>query len=280
LTAFSRSVPAASGCSRLLGLESVPELSTAASENRPALPASAPAVCPPPARLSTVTPLAPERYKVQLTVGAETYGKLRRAQDLLRHAIPNGDPAAIFDRALTLLVAHLEKTKLAMTAAVPSSAHKGGARNAASSNSITWSHTPPAARRLSRTSNFAVALTTRMRPRRTSGCGRRLKDDREASRCVQDTRELGSDAYAMDGLTIGIDLAKHVFEVAQPHACATRIQGFAPESQVVPSDKEIEGCLSAAISERRRWQLPLRLQPHAQHALRRDGPPLGPILFT
>jgi hypothetical protein len=67
-------------------------------------------------RLSIVTPTAPAQYKVQLVVSGETYEKLRRAQDLLRHTIPNGDPATIFDRALTLLVAELEKTKLAATA--------------------------------------------------------------------------------------------------------------------------------------------------------------------
>lgn len=39
--------------------------------------------------------------------------KLRRAQELLRHAIPNGEPAEIFDRALTLLLKHLERTRLA-----------------------------------------------------------------------------------------------------------------------------------------------------------------------
>jgi hypothetical protein len=58
-----------------------------------------------------VAPLAPERYKVQLTISGDTHAKLRRAQDLLRHAVPNGDPAAIFDRALTLLVADLERRK-------------------------------------------------------------------------------------------------------------------------------------------------------------------------
>jgi hypothetical protein len=42
-----------------------------------------------------VTPLAPERYKVQFTVSRATHEKLRRVQDLLRHSIPNGDPAAI-----------------------------------------------------------------------------------------------------------------------------------------------------------------------------------------
>ena len=66
-------------------------------------------------RPAVVTPLAPERYKVQVTLSRESYEKLRRAQDLLRHVIPNGDPAAILDRALSLLVADLEKTRLAST---------------------------------------------------------------------------------------------------------------------------------------------------------------------
>ena len=60
-----------------------------------------------------VAPVAPALYKVQITVSAETYDKLRRAQDLLRHTIPTGDLAVIFDRALTLLLANIEKTKLA-----------------------------------------------------------------------------------------------------------------------------------------------------------------------
>jgi hypothetical protein len=73
----------------------------------------------PPARLMVplpaVKPLAPERYKIQFTVSRETYDNLRRAQDLLRHSIPNGDLAMVFDRALALLVGHLEKSKLAAT---------------------------------------------------------------------------------------------------------------------------------------------------------------------
>jgi 5-methylcytosine-specific restriction endonuclease McrA len=47
---------------------------------------------------------------------AETHDKLRRAQDLLRHTVPNGDLAVIVDRALTLLVRELERTKFAETA--------------------------------------------------------------------------------------------------------------------------------------------------------------------
>lgn len=64
---------------------------------------------------ASVTPLAPERYKVQLTVSRETNDKLRRVQDLLRHSIPNGDLAIILDRALTILLADLERTRLAAT---------------------------------------------------------------------------------------------------------------------------------------------------------------------
>ncbi len=66
-------------------------------------------------RPAVVAPLAPERYKVQMTISAETHAKLRRAQDLLRHAIPEGDVAAVFDRALTALITDLEKRKLAAT---------------------------------------------------------------------------------------------------------------------------------------------------------------------
>src|SRR6058998_1389925 len=58
-----------------------------------ALPA--PAVLPPaPPRPQVVTPLAPDRYKVQFTVSAKTCEKLRLAQDLLRHAIPDGGSCA------------------------------------------------------------------------------------------------------------------------------------------------------------------------------------------
>jgi hypothetical protein len=38
--------------------------------------------------------------------------RLRRVQALLRREIPDGDPGAIFDRALTLLLEKVEKTKL------------------------------------------------------------------------------------------------------------------------------------------------------------------------
>ena len=64
---------------------------------------------------AAVTPLAPERYQIQFTASRETHDKLRRAQALLRHVIPNGDPAAVFERALDVLLADLERKRLAAT---------------------------------------------------------------------------------------------------------------------------------------------------------------------
>jgi 5-methylcytosine-specific restriction endonuclease McrA len=65
------------------------------------------------ARPSEIRVLSPERYSLRVTLSADAHAKLRRAQDLLRHAVPDGDPAAIVDRALTLLVDHLERSKFA-----------------------------------------------------------------------------------------------------------------------------------------------------------------------
>ena len=71
--------------------------------------------CPPAPRQAVVCPLAPERYKLQVTISDETRAKLRRAQDLLRHTPARGDEADVIDRALTLLVEQLEKVKYGRT---------------------------------------------------------------------------------------------------------------------------------------------------------------------
>jgi 5-methylcytosine-specific restriction endonuclease McrA len=64
----------------------------------------------------TIAPLSTSRYKIQFTAGAETYRKLRQAQELLRHRIPNGDPATIVDTALTVLLERLLREKTGATA--------------------------------------------------------------------------------------------------------------------------------------------------------------------
>jgi hypothetical protein len=42
-------------------------------------------------RPRVLTPLAPDRCKVQFTVTRDTHDKLRQVQDLLRHSVPDGD---------------------------------------------------------------------------------------------------------------------------------------------------------------------------------------------
>ena len=63
-----------------------------------------------------VQPTAPERYRVQCTIGQEAHERLRRLQALLRREIPDGDPGAIFERALSLLLADVEKKKFGAAA--------------------------------------------------------------------------------------------------------------------------------------------------------------------
>jgi 5-methylcytosine-specific restriction endonuclease McrA len=65
-----------------------------------------------PARL---TPVAPERYSLQLTIGKGTHDKLRHAQALLGHAVPSGEVAEVLDRALDALIGQLERRKFAAT---------------------------------------------------------------------------------------------------------------------------------------------------------------------
>ena len=77
-----------------------------------------------------MTPLSPDRYRVQLTIGGDTLENLRLAKDMLGHAIPSGDDAAILDRALTALLLDLAKKRFADTRKPrPSRGMKAGARD-------------------------------------------------------------------------------------------------------------------------------------------------------
>jgi hypothetical protein len=58
---------------------------------------------------------APGRFALQLTVSQSTHDKLRYAQALLSHQVPNGELAQVLDRALDALISKLEKRKFAAT---------------------------------------------------------------------------------------------------------------------------------------------------------------------
>jgi len=84
-----------------------------------ASPEPAPPVSSPPplvTRRPIIETTSPARYRVQFTIGEQSHDKLRRLQALLRREIPDGDPAAIFDRAITLLLEKVEKAKLGAAA--------------------------------------------------------------------------------------------------------------------------------------------------------------------
>jgi hypothetical protein len=102
--------PATNTCPPVAGGEplAVAPGATAGAEATLVLPVTA-------APRPVVRPLAPERYEIRFTASAEMREKLRVAQDLLGHAIPSGDIAQVFDRALTLLVADLSRKKFAAT---------------------------------------------------------------------------------------------------------------------------------------------------------------------
>src|SRR5262245_14480987 len=67
---------------------------------------------PPPA---TTMPTSRTRFTLQLTRSQDTHDKLRYAQELLGHQIPNGDLAQVLERVLELAIAQIEKRKFAAT---------------------------------------------------------------------------------------------------------------------------------------------------------------------
>jgi 5-methylcytosine-specific restriction endonuclease McrA len=72
----------------------------------------------PPPRASArpaLSPLGPERYKVQLTASQALHDKIRQAQDLMRHEVPDGDLGRVLERALDLLIAERLKRRFGKT---------------------------------------------------------------------------------------------------------------------------------------------------------------------
>ena len=73
------------------------------------------ALRPPQPQPTIIKAVGPDQYVLQFTVSQATHDRLRAAQDLLRHQNPDGDVAAIFDKALALLIKVVERRKWAST---------------------------------------------------------------------------------------------------------------------------------------------------------------------
>ena len=87
-----------------------------------------------------VAPLAEETYKVQFTASRELRDKLRQAQDLLRHRVPDGDLACIVEKALDLLIDQVKKERFAV-------GRKSRQKSAASAQETPSRHIPDPIRR-------------------------------------------------------------------------------------------------------------------------------------
>jgi len=88
------------------------EVSTNSREQRVDLKPIA-ATNTPPATRPILAPISPKRYLLKITVTEDTYLKLERLRALLRHSLPDGNPGAILDRALTVLLEQTERQKAA-----------------------------------------------------------------------------------------------------------------------------------------------------------------------
>jgi len=126
-----RVTPASSPAVSILPVPSVILATEPPDAASPAATAPAPLALAPAPRAS-VAPLSPDRYQLQVTIGGDTLEKLRCAQDMLGHAIPSGEEAAVLDRALTVLLLELAKVKFASTPNPrPSRGTKAGETSAA-----------------------------------------------------------------------------------------------------------------------------------------------------
>ena len=90
--------------------------SVAASAEKPGSPAPArPQGHRPEAQRPIVEPLAPAKYRMQITLDEEMHDDLTCLQDLMRREVPDGDPAEIVRQGLKMLRADREKKAFAGT---------------------------------------------------------------------------------------------------------------------------------------------------------------------
>ena len=90
-----------------------PMITTEAEQPLDLSSSHAPATSQPPSRRPVVAPLSEAHYKLQVTISTTAHDRLRQIQDLMRHRVPNGDPAVIGEHALEVLHAELLKRKAA-----------------------------------------------------------------------------------------------------------------------------------------------------------------------
>jgi hypothetical protein len=87
----------------------------------------------------------PDRFAVRFTARADTIEKLKMVQDLLSHAVPDGDIGEVVDRALSALAEELLKKKFAVTVSPRNRSSASSLTAGTASASSSASPDPPAA---------------------------------------------------------------------------------------------------------------------------------------
>jgi 5-methylcytosine-specific restriction endonuclease McrA len=123
-------------------IRKLPERLSVAPATQPTLAAAAPSAAARPAAATellpqreehrpVIAPLAADAFRIQFTASRALRDKLRQAQDLMRHRVPDGDLATIVERALDLLIEGVTKERFA-TGRKPREGSKGDAGQSAS----------------------------------------------------------------------------------------------------------------------------------------------------
>lgn len=92
----------------------------------PAPPAGPPQLAHKPAAGPAMEPMAADIFRLHLTIPRELRDEIREAQDLLRHRVPDGDLAKIFQMALKTLVTQVKKERFAVGRRARGAAPEGG----------------------------------------------------------------------------------------------------------------------------------------------------------
>lgn len=80
-------------------------------------------------RRAVVAPLTEETFRIQFTGTRALRDKLRQAQDLLRHRVPDGDLALLIERAIDLLIDEVKKERFATGRKARQEAREGADRS-------------------------------------------------------------------------------------------------------------------------------------------------------
>jgi hypothetical protein len=98
------------------GSNDAPNVCETTAAGSQASAAAATFVLQPPRTRSSISPLSPGRFKLELTLGQEAHDQLEQLRELFRHQNPSGEITSIVERALRELLERTLKRRFAQTA--------------------------------------------------------------------------------------------------------------------------------------------------------------------